>query len=382
MGSNMLSRDPSVVFALPTLNYSGQTDSVNSSSVYPGLSQAVLGILASPAQLTPGELPDRGVVFRANLSKSGFPNWMWPGDGPWKDQGNVILVAAPIGCSLRVNHTEVNVTRDGLLLSQNLPSSAGTSWMADNTFNWNSTLPTSTIERQFSIAFQSFLSLYGRNPSDYPLNEYADNIWAFAPEAQLWNQLTSGLINPFDPISFNTFESLLANLTASYLYSYRKLCIERSDIYDCGPTANTLHRSNITVYYNGYVASVQVSPWRAITGFVTSLILFLLSLAILGVTPAENNVQGSSKSPCGKLEVRRPNGPLGTGLLDIIRLGSPTVHSALNIENNTQHQAVIGLSSRTVADVRVRCVYTLWSAAFEPQFLTSGYIWFCHSPVH
>lgn len=97
-----------VVFALPEL---WSNDSLfNLTTVYPGLSQIVFAVVApSNSNL---DMPARTASFKAELSHSGYPYWMSDGEN-----FDVPLKAAVIGCRLRANHAEVNVTKDGLLLT-------------------------------------------------------------------------------------------------------------------------------------------------------------------------------------------------------------------------------------------------------------------------
>lgn len=324
------------MFALPYTVTSNH--STNSTSVYPGLSQIVFA-LVSPAG-PDAYVPDHSPAFSVDLSQSKYPHWMIGGGDP-----DSPLKAVLIGCSLRVNHTEVNVTKDGLFISQpydtigrgDLPIYP--EW-ARNNFTWNSTLPTSTIERQFSIAFKS-------SRFDAGLSEYARQLQLIRREWQLWSALPIGNSS----YKLDHVEDVLANLTASWLWSNRDECRKMKS--GCGPTANTIGRSNITVYYNGFVGDVQVSPWRAITGFIASLSLFLSSLIILGVRAVDHESGAASAVADGAPQPRKPIEPLGAGFLDVLRLGGPAVlGGALNTSDRRSDQD--SDSSVNLDDIRVR----------------------------
>lgn len=308
-------------------------------------------------------LPDHSPSFTADLSQSKHPHWMVGGGDP-----HFPLQAVLIGCSLRANHTEVNITKDGLLITGPYDAIGRGELLvypewAHNNFTWGSTLPTSTIERQFSIAFRS--SQFNAGLTEYTHAIQSTISAKIYPEMQLWDALTGGG-NP--SWKLDHVEDLLANLTTSWLYSYRVECRKLKS--GCGPTANTIGRSNITVYYNGDVGDVQVSPWRAITGFIASLSLFFLSLLILGVKPVNHESRAALAVAEGAPTPRKHIEPLGAGFLDVLRLGGPAVlGEALNASDRRWDPD--GDSSVNLDDIRVRRVHSLLSTTFRLLFLRS-----------
>lgn len=168
------------------------------------------------------------------------------------------------------------------------------------------------------------------------------------PERIIWAAFAGG---PYHD-TLGKLEDLLANLTASYLYRLRLVC-DGGDLCD-GPVRWS-GRTNLTVYYNGFVGDVKVSPWRAVAGFVASLILFGVSLIILGVRPVDRQSQAVVTEAPSHL---KSNEPIETGLLDILRLGGPGVlNGALEVDGRPVGEG--GHNSDRLTDLRVRYVFIL-----------------------